>query len=53
MSCRGLYKGRSRDTAWFSILDHEWPRLKAGFEAWLDPSNFDANGQQRQALHRG
>ncbi len=48
-----VYKGRNRDTAWFSILDHEWPRLKAGFEAWLDPSNFDANGQQRHALHRG
>lgn len=47
-----VYKGRNRDTAWFSILDSEWPRLKAGFEAWLDPSNFDANGQQRHRLHR-
>lgn len=47
------YKGRNRDTAWFSILDSEWPHLKAGFEAWLDPSNFDAAGQQRHALHRG
>ena len=48
-----VYKGRNRDTAWFSILDSEWPRLKAGFEAWLDPSNFDADGRQRHALHRG
>lgn len=47
------YKGRSRDTAWFSILDDEWPRLRAGFEAWLDPANFDAGGQQIAPLHRG
>lgn len=45
-----VYKGRNRDTAWFSILDTEWPRLKAGFVAWLDPSNFDAEGQQRRPL---
>jgi RimJ/RimL family protein N-acetyltransferase len=44
------YKGRNRDTAWFSIIDSEWPRLKAGFLAWLDPANFDGAGQQRQAL---
>ncbi|MDQ8034861.1 MAG: GNAT family protein [Bordetella sp.] len=45
-----VYKGRSRDTAWFSILDSEWPAVKAGFEAWLAPSNFDAQGNQRQSL---
>ena len=47
------YKGRSRDTAWFSILDDEWPRLRAGLNAWLDPANFDAGGRQIAPLHRG
>ena len=41
-----VYKGRSRDTAWFSIIDSEWPVVKAAFECWLDPSNFDADGRQ-------
>lgn len=45
-----VYKGRNRDTAWFSILESEWPRLKAAFEAWLDPANFDADGRQRRSL---
>lgn len=45
-----LYKGRSRDTAWFSILDGEWPALDARFRRWLDPSNFDAQGRQRRPL---
>jgi RimJ/RimL family protein N-acetyltransferase len=45
-----VYKGRSRDTAWFSIIDSEWPALKAAFEAWLDPANFDAAGRQKQRL---
>ncbi|WP_394792480.1 GNAT family N-acetyltransferase [Rhodoferax sp.] len=45
-----VYKGRNRDTAWFSILDSEWPALRAGFTQWLAPENFDAQGQQRQAL---
>ena len=45
-----VYKGRNRDTAWFSILDKDWPAIKAAFEAWLDPANFDKNGQQRKAL---
>ena len=45
-----IYKGRNRDTAWFSIIDAEWPALKAAYDAWLDPMNFDASGQQRQAL---
>lgn len=47
------YKGRNRDTAWFSIIDSEWPVLKAGFQTWLDPANFDAQGRQRHRLHRG
>jgi RimJ/RimL family protein N-acetyltransferase len=45
-----LYKGRNRDTAWYSIIDTEWPSLKRGFERWLDPANFDAAGRQRQPL---
>jgi RimJ/RimL family protein N-acetyltransferase len=45
-----VYKARNRDTDWFSILDSEWPDLKAAFEAWLDPGNFDAEGQQRHSL---
>ncbi|MDU8911682.1 GNAT family protein [Aestuariicoccus sp. MJ-SS9] len=44
------YKGRNRDTAWFSILDSEWPALKTRFDTWLDPSNFDADGLQRRPL---
>lgn len=47
------YKGRNRDTAWFAITDGDWPRLKAGFQAWLDPANFDENGRQRTRLHQG
>lgn len=43
-------KGKNRDTAWFSILDAEWPRLKAGYEAWLSPVNFDSTGQQKRSL---
>jgi RimJ/RimL family protein N-acetyltransferase len=45
-----VYKVRNRDTCWFSILDGEWPALKAAFECWLDPANFDAAGRQRQSL---
>ena len=45
-----MYKGRNRDTAWFSILDKEWPKLEAAFKNWLDPQNFDENGQQRKSL---
>lgn len=45
-----LYKGRNRDTAWFSIIDKEWPALQAMFERWLDESNFDNNGQQINSL---
>jgi RimJ/RimL family protein N-acetyltransferase len=45
-----IVKGRSRDTAWFSILDDEWPALRTAFEAWLDPTNFDATGAQKTSL---
>ncbi len=41
-----VYKGRNRDTDWFSITDAEWPAVRAAFDAWLDPTNFDADGQQ-------
>jgi hypothetical protein len=43
-------KGVNRDTAWYSILDREWPQRKAAFEAWLAPSNFDNDGRQRKSL---
>lgn len=45
-----MYRGRNRDTAWFSITDQEWPARKAAFDAWLDPANFDAAGKQRRKL---
>lgn len=45
-----VYKGRNRDTAWFSIIDSEWPAIRSGFEQWLAPDNFDAQGRQRQRL---
>jgi RimJ/RimL family protein N-acetyltransferase len=45
-----VYKGRSRDTAWFSITADEWPRVRAAFEAWLDPVNFDNDGNQKRRL---
>jgi RimJ/RimL family protein N-acetyltransferase len=45
-----VYKGRNRDTAWFSIIDCEWPALRRAFEAWLEPANFDAAGRQRLSL---
>jgi RimJ/RimL family protein N-acetyltransferase len=45
-----VVKGRNRDSAWFSILDGEWPRIRSAFEAWLAPENFDADGRQRQSL---
>ncbi|MFP5077134.1 GNAT family N-acetyltransferase [Rhizobium sp. YIM 134829] len=43
-------KGANRDTAWFSMIDGEWPLLKAAFEAWLAPDNFDGEGRQRRRL---
>jgi RimJ/RimL family protein N-acetyltransferase len=45
-----VVKGRNRDTAWFAIIDGDWPRLKAGYEAWLRPENFDDAGQQKHKL---
>jgi RimJ/RimL family protein N-acetyltransferase len=45
-----VIKGRSRDTAWYAITDERWPAVRTAFEAWLDPSNFDAEGRQRTAL---
>ena len=45
-----VYKGRNRDTAWYSIIAEEWPRIRSAFDAWLDPKNFDARGRQRHDL---
>jgi RimJ/RimL family protein N-acetyltransferase len=45
-----IVKGRSRDTAYYSMLDTEWPKRKAAFERWLAPENFDAQGRQRTSL---
>jgi len=45
-----IVKGQNRDTAWFSMLDCEWPVRKAAFEKWLDPANFDKDGRQRKSL---
>lgn len=45
-----IVKGVNRDTAWFAMLDGEWPEIRAGYEAWLDPANFDADGNQRHPL---
>ena len=45
-----ISRGANRDTAWFSMIDSEWPLIKAGFEAWLSPDNFDADGQQKRKL---
>jgi len=45
-----VYKGRSRDTCWFSVIDGDWPVLKLAFERWLAPDNFSADGTQRERL---
>ena len=45
-----VVKGRNRDTAWYSILDREWPSLRGAYEQWLDPKNFDDAGRQRTSL---
>jgi RimJ/RimL family protein N-acetyltransferase len=45
-----IRKGRNRDTAWFSLLDHEWPAMQLAFESWLAADNFAADGQQHQRL---
>lgn len=44
-----VVKGRNRDTAWYAIIDDDWPAIRAGFERWLDPPNFD-HGKQRRTL---
>ena len=45
-----IVKGRNRDTAWFAIVDGDWPALRAAHRRWLDPANFDAAGRQRERL---
>lgn len=45
-----VIKGQNRDTAWYAMTDEDWPAVKHAFEAWLDDSNFDAAGQQKQSL---
>jgi RimJ/RimL family protein N-acetyltransferase len=45
-----VVKGRNRDTAWYAMLDSEWPAARAAFVAWLHPANFDADGRQRRGL---
>ena len=45
-----VVKGLNRDTAWFAMIDKDWPALRAGYEAWLAPENFDAEGQQIRRL---
>jgi RimJ/RimL family protein N-acetyltransferase len=45
-----IVKGKNRDTAWFSVIDGEWPRVKGAVEAWMEDSNFDENGKQKLRL---
>jgi len=45
-----VVRGQNRDTAWFAMTDDDWPQLKSAFEAWLAPSNFEADGAQKQKL---
>ncbi|MEI6098789.1 MAG: GNAT family protein [Alphaproteobacteria bacterium] len=45
-----VVKGRNRDTAWFSVIDGEWPALREAYRAWLSPRNFDPDGRQRESL---
>jgi hypothetical protein len=58
MSFEGLFrqatmvKGRNRDTAWFAILDRDWPVAHKAFETWLASENFSADGQQKQSLSK-
>jgi hypothetical protein len=52
-ACSGsimIIKGESRDTAWYSIIDTEWPALKQAYEGWLSPDNFDSDGNQKRRL---
>jgi RimJ/RimL family protein N-acetyltransferase len=45
-----VVKGENRDTAWYSVIDTEWPALKRAYDAWLDPANYDAEGNQKRRL---
>ncbi len=45
-----VVNGDSRDTAWYAMTSEDWPSVKAGFEAWLTPENFDTSGQQKRSL---
>jgi hypothetical protein len=45
-----VYKGRNRDTAWYAVIDAQWPALKKAFEQWLEPGNFDSRGRQIKGL---
>jgi RimJ/RimL family protein N-acetyltransferase len=45
-----IVKGRNRDTAWYAMLDKDWPRIRKAFEAWLRPDNFTAEGEQKAKL---
>jgi hypothetical protein len=45
-----IVKGRNRDTAWFAVIDKDWPALDEAYRFWLSPSNFDAAGQQKERL---
>ena len=45
-----IIKGANRDTAWFAMLDGDWPRIRAEYERWLEPGNFDADGVQKSKL---
>ncbi len=47
-----IIKGKNRDTAWYAMLDSEWPARKRAFEAWLSPENFDAQGRQKKKLEQ-
>jgi RimJ/RimL family protein N-acetyltransferase len=46
------YKGRNRDTAWYAIIDQDWPTIDMAFRKWLDPDNFDGSGTQRKTLRQ-
>lgn len=48
-----IVKGRNRDTAWYAMLDGDWPRIRQAFETWLQSSNFDAHGRQKAKLQAG
>ena len=45
-----VVKGQNRDTAWFAIVDADWPRIRQGFERWLEPENFEPDGRQKMKL---